>query len=112
MTEIKSHLHPVLPEAGKHISWSNLHGSGLGINIAEAARICTNLLVIVLEDQHKLEILETEIRYFLEGVADIPVMAFPGWECLPYDVFSPHEEIVSSRDTSRAPRRTHHRSRD
>jgi transcription-repair coupling factor (superfamily II helicase) len=97
VTGIKSHLHPVLPDAGKHISWSNLHGSGLGINIAEAARNCTRLLVIVLEDQHKLEILETEIRYFLEGVADIPVMAFPGWECLPYDVFSPHEEIVSSR---------------
>ncbi len=39
--------------------------------------------------------LERELRFFLDD--NWPVMHFPDWETLPYDVFSPLPEIVSQR---------------
>ncbi len=65
--------------------------------LVEAANKYNGVLVVVVEDQHQLEILEAEIRYFHNNQTEIPVMIFPGWECLPYDVFSPHQDIISER---------------
>ncbi len=90
-------LNPVLPAQGQHISWSNLHGAALGMAIAQAARQFHGIMVIVLEDQRQLQILETEINYFLSASDRIPLFNFPGWECLPYDIFSPHQDIISER---------------
>jgi transcription-repair coupling factor (superfamily II helicase) len=95
--EISNLYCPVFPKQRQQISWSNLHGSAMGLAIAEAARQNNELLVIVLEDQRQLHVLETEIRYFLYPTDDIPILSFPGWECLPYDVFSPHQDIISDR---------------
>ena len=90
-------LNPPLPDKQQIVTWSRLHGSSRGLAIAEAARKSESLLVIVLEDQHQLQVLESEIKYFIEDENTIPVASFPGWECLPYDNFSPHQEIVSQR---------------
>lgn len=69
----------------------------MGLAIAEAARASNRPLLVVLEDPHQLEILETEIRYFL-GPSDCGMVHhFPGWECLPYDNFSPYQDIISER---------------
>lgn len=38
--------------------------------------------------------IEDEIRFY---AADMPILPFPDWECLPYDVFSPHQDIISQR---------------
>ncbi len=65
--------------------------------LSEAANKYDGVLVVVIEDQHQLEIIEAEIRYFQDNPSDIPVLVFPGWECLPYDVFSPHQDIISER---------------
>ncbi|WP_410964949.1 hypothetical protein, partial [Salmonella sp. SAL4435] len=35
-----------------------------------------------------------ELRFF---APDLPVLHFPDWETLPYDVFSPHQDIISQR---------------
>ncbi|WP_423906554.1 transcription-repair coupling factor [Candidatus Spongiihabitans sp.] len=90
-------LNPILPDHGQRISWSNLHGAATGMAITEAARRYNGILVIVLEDQRQLQILETEIRYFLHQADNIPVLNFPSWESLPYDIFSPHQDIISDR---------------
>ncbi len=90
-------LNPILPDHGQRISWSNLHGAATGMAITEAARRYNGVLVIVLEDQRQLQILETEIRYFLHQADNIPVLNFPSWESLPYDIFSPHQDIISDR---------------
>lgn len=65
--------------------------------ITEAARQYNGILVIVLEDLRQLQILENEIRYFLHQTDNIPVLNFPSWESLPYDIFSPHQDIISDR---------------
>ncbi len=90
-------LNPPLPEKNRNVTWSGLHGSAVGMALAEAANKYNGVLVVVVEDQHQLEILEAEIRYFHNNQSEIPVMIFPGWECLPYDVFSPHQDIISER---------------
>ena len=96
-SDLHSLLNPILPDYGQRISWSNLHGAAMGMAVTEAARRYNGILVIVLEDQRQLQILETEIRYFLRQSDHIPVLNFPSWECLPYDTFSPHQDIISER---------------
>jgi len=39
--------------------------------------------------------LEDELRFY--GAPDLPLFSFPDWECLPYDQFSPHPDLVSQR---------------
>ena len=43
--------------------------------------------------RHRAQRLEEELGFF----AEVPVMPFPDWEILPYDAFSPHQDIVSAR---------------
>lgn len=65
--------------------------------MAQTARNLDGIMLIVLDEPRKLQSVEEELRYFLSLVPDIPVYQFPGWECLPYDRFSPHESITSER---------------
>ena len=90
-------LKPPLPGPGQEFSWTRLHGSATALAVVETARRHLGVLVIVLEDQRQLQVLESELGFFLEADEDAPVLAFPGWECLPYDTFSPHHDITSQR---------------
>ncbi len=90
-------LNPPLPEKDTTVTWSGLHGSATGMALVEAINRHDGILVMVMEDQHQLEIVEAEIRYFQDHQSAIPILVFPGWECLPYDVFSPHPDIISER---------------
>ncbi|TPG10733.1 transcription-repair coupling factor [Rhodanobacter glycinis] len=87
--------HPPLPTTPKQRRyWTPPHGSGRALLIAEAARTHDGLLVAVTRDTQRAQALETELKIFAGG---LPVLHFPDWETLPYDVFSPHPEIVSQR---------------
>lgn len=88
-------LHPPLPRGADSTRWRNLHGAASALAAAEAARMHDGVVVAVLEDQRQLQILESELRFFLGGEIDAHV--FPSWECLPYDMFSPHADIISQR---------------
>jgi len=90
-------LNPAIPARGETLGWTRLHGSAPALAVAEAVRAGGGVLVVVLEEQRQLQVLESELGFFLGADADIPVLAFPGWECLPYDVFSPHQHITSQR---------------
>jgi transcription-repair coupling factor (superfamily II helicase) len=49
----------------------------------------------VVADTRELERLATELRFF--GGAALEILTLPDWEILPYDLFSPHPDIVSER---------------
>jgi len=53
------------------------------------------LLVVITADTHSALALERELSFFL--AEPLEVLAFPDWETLPYDNFSPHQDIVSER---------------
>lgn len=88
-----SPLKPPTPQGHEH--WRNLYGSARGLALAQAAR-AGRLLVVLTPDVRARERLQDEICFYL-GTDGPPVLTFPDWECLPYDVFSPHPDIVSER---------------
>ncbi|HTX24963.1 MAG TPA: transcription-repair coupling factor [Steroidobacteraceae bacterium] len=89
-------LHPQPPTASqRHVRWHQLYGSAAALAIAESQHIDARLYLVVARDARELERLAAEIRFF--GGAHCPVLLLPDWEVLPYDVFSPHPDIVSER---------------
>ena len=87
--------HPPLPTSPKQRRyWTPPHGSARALLLAEAARSHDGLVVVVTRDTQRAHALEDELRIF---AGTLPVLHFPDWETLPYDVFSPHPEIVSQR---------------
>ncbi len=102
-----SALNPPLPQNGKSLSWQGLYGSAQGLAIANAVLNADVPLVLVTTDIRRGQVLENEIRFFTKSTTDgsdstavnppLSIFQFPDWECLPYDVFSPHQDIVSGR---------------
>jgi transcription-repair coupling factor (superfamily II helicase) len=94
---IFSPLVPELPAApGERYQWGGLHGCSASLAIANAACQYQGLILVVTPDMQSATRLESELCFFL-GDADIPVINFPDWETLPYDLFSPLPEIISHR---------------
>lgn len=88
---------PPLPkEPGHRLNWGNLHGAALALAIAQAAKTQEALIVLLTTDTQSANQLERELRIFLLS-EDFPVLHFPDWETLPYDNFSPHQDIISDR---------------
>ena len=52
-------------------------------------------LAVVAANARSASQLAEEMRFF--APADLPIAVFPDWETLPYDLFSPHPDIVSKR---------------
>ncbi len=88
-------LKPHLPAAPNgHIRWGQLYGCSHEWLIAQAAHDFDGLLLLVTPDVHAAYQAELALQFF---APDIPRHIFPDWETLPYDVFSPHEDIISER---------------
>jgi len=89
-------LSPTLPATGEDAAWGQLYGSAQALAIAEAASVHDGPLVVVTGDMQGAAALEQALSFFIHG-ADLPVITFPDWETLPYDHFSPHQDIISQR---------------
>ncbi|WML91353.1 transcription-repair coupling factor [Thiothrix lacustris] len=88
-------LKPHLPPAPNgHIRWGQLYGCSHEWLIAQSAQGFDGLLLLVVPDVHAAYQAESALQFF---APDIPSHIFPDWETLPYDVFSPHEDIISER---------------
>ncbi|MEY6433913.1 transcription-repair coupling factor [Thioalkalicoccus limnaeus] len=93
-----SALTPPIPgQTGARIQWGALYGSSPALALANAAREADRMLLVVVEDVQSAARLRAEIGFFLDQDPSCPVLAFPDWETLPYDVFSPLPELVSER---------------
>ena len=80
----------------RHFRWGQLYGCSYGLAVRKAAlSIDSPLLVLVSGSQAMDELLE-QMNFFAES-GDLPIITFPDWETLPYDTFSPHQDIVSQR---------------
>ncbi len=91
-----SPLDPRLPaKPGDRLDWGRLYGSAFGLAIQAAAGRHRAPAVVIAPDTPAALRLEQELQFF--GGDEIPVLGFPDWETLPYDIFSPHQEIISQR---------------
>ena len=90
-------LKPTLPDERRPVMrWGQLYGSSTALALAEAAQQAQAPFLLVTPSTREAEQLETELRFYL-GDPATAVMPFPDWETLPYDLFSPHQDIISAR---------------
>ncbi len=95
--DLSSPLHPPLPaRSNERLLWGRLYGAAGALAIARAAQQVEQPILAAVADMPAAAALREELGFFLDD-ADIPVLTFPDWETLPYDVFSPLPELVSER---------------
>src|SRR5215204_5937654 len=91
---------PLLPsKAQLHVRWGQLYGSATSLWLAEAARKASGPLLVIAADARQASRMEDELTFFCApgSHGHLRVEHFPAWETLPYDLFSPHPDIVSQR---------------
>ncbi|MNU57627.1 Transcription-repair-coupling factor [compost metagenome] len=90
---------PPLPRAGQLRAWWRAPASptALAWYLAQAARTHDAPVLVVARDNHGANQIEADLHTLLGGDPSLPVVAFPDWETLPYDRFSPHPDIISQR---------------
>ena len=89
---------PPLPSKNRPaLRYAHLYGSADALVLANLARRHSGPVVIVGEDMTGIHRLEEALAFYLGEDDAPPLLAFPDWETLPYDVFSPYQDIVSQR---------------
>ncbi|WP_313142632.1 transcription-repair coupling factor [Stenotrophomonas sp.] len=90
---------PPLPRAGQLRAWWRAPASptALAWYLVQAARAHDAPLLVIARDNHGANQLEADLQTLIGNDPDLPVVAFPDWETLPYDRFSPHPDIISQR---------------
>jgi transcription-repair coupling factor (superfamily II helicase) len=81
-------------KTGTRTAFGPFHGGADARCIAELAQP-GRLLVVITADTSSAITLERELPFYMDRELDI--LAFPDWETLPYDNFSPHQDIISER---------------
>ncbi len=76
------------------LRWGQCPSASHGLVAAELARSLNQPVLLLTADTASAYQLEQNLRFF---AAELPVRLLPDWETLPYDNFSPHEDIVSER---------------
>ena len=77
-------------------SWHNLLGSSNTIAIFQAALQAEKPILLITHDTPSAIRLEQELESINHENA-LSICSFPDWETLPYDTFSPHQDIISQR---------------
>jgi transcription-repair coupling factor (superfamily II helicase) len=88
-------LHPPISAPKSRQRWHQLYGSARSLALAEAVESDTRPYLVIARDARELDQLRSELGFFLGGSRAIHVL--PDWEVLPYDLFSPHPDIISER---------------
>ncbi|MBZ0096293.1 MAG: transcription-repair coupling factor, partial [Sulfuricella sp.] len=82
-----------LPAPGSRKRYASLQGSSDALALAQLARQKRPLLILT-ETAADAQRLHDEIPYFAPALS---VHLLPDWETLPYDQFSPHQDLISER---------------
>ncbi|MEL0167885.1 MAG: transcription-repair coupling factor [Pseudomonadaceae bacterium] len=85
---------PLTAPTGNRLYWTGLQGAARALAIAEGAQQHNGLSLVITPDTASADSLEQELHFF---APQLPVISFPDWETLPYDRFSPHQDIISQR---------------
>ena len=78
--------------------WGQLYGCARSLVISDAVEQHDGLVVVLTPDSLSCSQIFNEVQFFHENNAEF--INFPEWETLPYDIFSPHEDIISDRISS------------
>ncbi|MGI5013691.1 MAG: transcription-repair coupling factor [Janthinobacterium lividum] len=87
-----------LPKPGTRFALPALHGSSDAYALASAAlalKANGQMLTVIVANASDGQRLLDEIPWFADGKLSCHLL--PDWETLPYDAFSPHQDLVSER---------------
>lgn len=91
-----NYLQAILPDKTTLIQyWGQLYGCARSLAINDAIEKHSGLVVVLTPDSLASTAIFNETRFFNQDSTEF--LTFPEWETLPYDIFSPHEDIVSER---------------
>src|SRR5690348_3286849 len=87
---------PTLPQTPGQLSqWSSLPGASLSLVLSAVLAEHRHPVLILAQDSMMAMRLDRELRFFQQGAAQL--LFFPDRETLPYDRFSPHQDLISER---------------
>jgi len=99
MSDSHTVLHFFTAPEKEHINeYAQLYGCSQSLSLASLAANKTNPIAIITDDVNQAQQLHHELSFFVTGKCSI--MELPDWETLPYDLFSPHQDIISQRLTT------------
>lgn len=85
---------PPIMGHNKSVFYTNLPGTSLTFVLSQAAKHSNGPLLLIADSVLEAQRWQEECRFF---APELPCLLFPAWETLPYDVFSPHQDIISER---------------
>ncbi|MBV8801958.1 MAG: DEAD/DEAH box helicase, partial [Gammaproteobacteria bacterium] len=93
------HISPLQPphladKPKQRVIWTHLLGSSRGLALSQLIANNKAPVVIITPDTNTASQLEYELHFFHSNNT---IISFPDWETLPYDPFSPHQDIISAR---------------
>jgi len=86
---------PKIKPQDNRLNWGGFIGCSSGLAISRLAEQSDRPVLVITPDLQYAERLSHEIQFFNDKV--LPIEIFRDWETLPYDHFSPHQDIVSER---------------
>jgi transcription-repair coupling factor (superfamily II helicase) len=81
-------------QAGQRLRLGNLQQDSIALALSEIANKQSGVLLAITPDTLTANRLEAALKFFSP---ELIVLNFPDWETLPYDHFSPHQDIISQR---------------
>ena len=90
-----SPLFPTGADSFRH--WQGLDDGSLAVTLATLARQTPGLILLVTPDSGRAQQLHDSLAFYLGDDPARPLRLFPDWETLPWDLFSPHQDIISDR---------------
>ena len=92
-----SPLHPKLPRnSNEVICAGQLHGSAQGLLLVKAAQKHDGPLLVITGESVSARRLKLEAQFYASNTG-LDILCFPDWGILPYDNYSPHQDIISER---------------
>lgn len=88
---------PALPKENQSLRWGRLYGSCKALALLSAAQQSDKLIVVITRDINSAQLLLDELRFYHSEIDQTSILTLPDWETLPYDIFSPYQDIISER---------------
>ena len=95
---MNSVFNPTLPiDKSAVLYWDGTPGCSKSVAICHAANLAEVPILLLCETNENVDQSIRELSYFSRAFENLPVFSLPDWETLPYDNFSPHQDITSER---------------
>lgn len=86
---------PTPKNSGEIATWQGLQGASIALALSQLMQTAGRPVLIIAKDNLQAAQLIEDLTFFCTPTQSLK--AFPDWETLPYDHFSPHQDIISDR---------------